>query len=111
MDVEYTKPLGNGHSIEIGKSTWDPACRSIRNRYATANGGFSPHSSSEVPTGDMVPMIATAIERKELSANELCSLAKIVADGFRNLITAWISIKTKTWLTRFFSTSSPISTG
>jgi len=42
-----------GHVIEIGQATWDEGETSVRNRYPTSNGGFSPRSSSELPIRDL----------------------------------------------------------
>jgi hypothetical protein len=70
MKVEQNINLGNGHSIEIGAATWDSKDRSVRNRYQTASGGFSPHSSSEVPVGDLVPMIELVAKCDDLSIDQ-----------------------------------------
>jgi hypothetical protein len=67
MKVQQVRDLGNGHSIEIGISTWSDGERSIRDRYATSTGGFSPRSSSEVPMDDLVPMLEFAAQHDELS--------------------------------------------
>ena len=67
MKVEQGIDLGKGHSVEIGAATWDAKDRSVRNRYQTASGGFSPHSSSEVPVGDLVPMLELVAKCDELS--------------------------------------------
>ena len=53
MKVEETADLGDGHTIEFGRATWDEERPSVRNRYETSTGGFSPHSSSEIPLGDV----------------------------------------------------------
>lgn len=74
MKVQHTINLGGGHSIELGDATWDLTARSIRDRYETASGGFSPHSSSEVPMEDLGSMIAFAAEHDELSAAECAKM-------------------------------------
>lgn len=54
MNVQHTNTVGPGHLIELGESTWDPqGARSIRDRWVTAAGGFSPRSSSEVPIASL----------------------------------------------------------
>ncbi|AUX46996.1 uncharacterized protein SOCE26_085070 [Sorangium cellulosum] len=70
MKVQHAQDLGNGHSIEIGAATWDPSDRSVRNRYQTASGGFSPHSSSEIPVDDLVPLIEFLAKHDELSIEQ-----------------------------------------
>jgi hypothetical protein len=66
MKVRKRKIIGPGHSIEFGKATWDPQERSIRNRYATRNGGFSPRSSSELPVGDVEELAVGTAEEDEI---------------------------------------------
>jgi hypothetical protein len=61
MTVIYREPLGDGHSIEVGFSTWDPNAISVRDRYDNSNGHFSPHSSSEFPLGDLSEIIRVVL--------------------------------------------------
>jgi hypothetical protein len=49
MKVNEVVDYGGGHRIEFGTSSWDDTEESVRDRWPTRNGGFSPHSSSEVP--------------------------------------------------------------
>jgi hypothetical protein len=63
MNVLDRVSLEEGHQIEFGKSTWNPEVKSIRNRYPTSNGGFSPHSSSEIPLGDLELIVTTSAKR------------------------------------------------
>jgi hypothetical protein len=70
MKVEKAQNVGQGHSIELGESTWNPNERSIRDRWVTRTGGFNPRSSSEVPMDSLVPMIRVAAENDELSPEE-----------------------------------------
>jgi hypothetical protein len=67
MDVTKSVDLGDGHKIEIGKATWDETKTqiSIRDRYPTSTGGFSPHSSSELPLGD-IKEITTVVAAEDL---------------------------------------------
>ena len=79
MEVEYAKDLGNGHRIEIGRSTWDETERSIRDRWPTSTGGFNPRSSSEVPMPSLLPMILFAAQHDELSVAECAEMISHLA--------------------------------
>ncbi len=81
MKVEKTIDLGNGHKIEIGSSSWDVTKKSIRNRYPTSNGGFSPRSSSELPIEDIPLIINEAIKNDLLSKNDLKEIIKTAIDN------------------------------
>ena len=83
MDVTKTKSLGGGHSIEIGKATWDSEEISIRNRYPTSKGGFSPRSSSEIPLKDVVELI-TVIADEDLYDPKI--LAGIIENLSKSII-------------------------
>jgi hypothetical protein len=85
MNVQHTSPnLGGGHIIEIGESTWDPQnARSIRDRWPTATGGFSPHSSSEVPMTSLVPMLSFAAQHDELSAAQCADIIAHLAASIK----------------------------
>jgi hypothetical protein len=68
MQVEWQVELGEGHRIEGGRASWGGGrSRSIRNRYATRNGGFSPRSSSELPIGDVELLVIHASQHGELT--------------------------------------------
>ena len=71
MKVEKSIDLGSGHKIEIGSSSWDDSKKSIRNRYPTSTGGFSPRSSSELPVEDISIITLEAINNDLLSKKEL----------------------------------------
>jgi hypothetical protein len=84
--VQHTQNLGGGHLIEIGEATWDPQnARSIRDRWPTSTGGFSPHSSSEVPIESLVPMLTFAAQHDELSAAECAEIIAELANSIRGL--------------------------
>jgi len=84
MNVQHTLNLGGGHLIELGESTWDPQnARSIRDRWPTSTGGFSPRSSSEVPIESLVPMLNFAAQHDELSAAECAEIIIALADSIR----------------------------
>jgi len=75
MRVKDSVPMGNGHSIEFGEATWDPSTQSVRNRYDTPNGRFSPHGSSEIPLSDLVPILTETAKRDLL---DIPSAAQII---------------------------------
>lgn len=83
MNVQHTLNMGGGHLIELGESTWDTSARSIRDRWPTSTGGFSPHSSSEVPASSLVPMLTFAAQHDELSAAECAEIISALADSIR----------------------------
>lgn len=84
MDVQHVKSLGAGHSLELGRSTWDPDnARSIRDRWATAGGGFSPRSSSEVPIASLTPMIEFAAAHDELTTAECAEIITALAASIK----------------------------
>lgn len=74
MDVEHVKELDEGHTIEIGAATWNSNDRSVRNRYQTSTGGFSPHSSSEIPMSDLADIIVFVANHEELSVSECAKM-------------------------------------
>ena len=84
MNVQHLKNVGPGHSIELGESTWNPqGARSIRDRWATPGGGFSPRSSSEVPLESLVPMLTFAAQHDELTASECAEIIAALADSIK----------------------------
>ena len=86
MKVTKTKDLGDGHKIEIGKATWDEEDTSIRNRYPTSTGGFSPHSSSEIPLHDVPEIVSMVIDEDLLSPKELCDLINGISKSIERQI-------------------------
>ncbi len=79
MEVRETIDLGGGHLIEIGGATWEPSHTSIRNRYPTSTGGFSPRSSSEIPIGDIEPLAIALAERDLLDVSTCARIAAALA--------------------------------
>lgn len=77
MKVEKTIELEDGHKIEFGKSTWDENAISLRNRYPTSNGGFSPRSSSEIPIQDLKVIMEETVKNGYISNEGLIELAEI----------------------------------
>ena len=76
MEVRESINLGNGHLIEIGGATWDKNATSVRNRYPTSTGGFSPRSSSEIPLDD-IESLAIAVGERDLL--EVSTCARIIS--------------------------------
>lgn len=79
MNVRNTIDLGNNHLIEIGEATWNDSEISIRNRYPTSNGGFSPHRSSEIPLGDLEPIMVAIAQRDLLDDATTARLIEALA--------------------------------
>ena len=80
MNVKKTIDLGSGHKIEFGEATWNNAQTSIRNRYPTSKGGFSPRSSSEIPIEDLKLMIIEAMKNGYISNIDMKDIVKIGID-------------------------------
>ena len=93
MNVQHTLNLGGGHLIEIGEATWDPqGSRSIRDRWPTSTGGFSPRSSSEVPMDSLVQMLQFAAQHDELTAAECSDIIIALADSIKRQHPSYINI-------------------
>lgn len=76
MKVEKVIDLENGHKIEFGKATWNEHATSIRNRYLTSNGDFSPRSSSEMPIEDVKILLKESVKNGYISEAELIEIAE-----------------------------------
>jgi hypothetical protein len=81
MEVHDTVDRGDGHLIEFGAATWDPKATSVRNRYPTSSGGFSPHSSSEIPLEDFEPMVVEIANRDLLSPGACARIIQALAQS------------------------------
>jgi len=81
MNVYDTVNLGEGHLIEFGSSTWDPKSTSVRNRYLTSSGGFSPHSSSEIPLEDFEPIGVEIANRDLLNPGTCARIIQALANS------------------------------
>ena len=79
MNVNDVVNLGDGHLIEIGDATWDESSISVRNRYPTSNGGFSPRSSSEIPLGDVEHIVRAVGERDLLEIAECARIIEVLS--------------------------------
>jgi len=84
MDVECSNSVGPGHSIELGKATWDTAgARSIRDRWDNATGRFNPHASSEIPIESLVPILNFAAQHDQLSVSECVEIIAALAESIK----------------------------
>ena len=87
MQVQHIVNLGEGHSIEFGQATWNSEAMSIRNRYTTSNGGFSPHSSSELPIEDVSLIVLETLRRDLFSIAETMDIAQGALESIRRRLT------------------------
>lgn len=100
VDPNKVLVLDPDHSIEIGIPTWakgkpppppgTPRSHSCRDRWVTANGGFSPHSSSEVPIDESLPhMVWHCANHDEFTLPDLLYMGKaILASVARRMTTS-----------------------
>ena len=79
MRVTDTVKIDQGHSIEFGYSTWDDNAMSVRDRYLTSSGGFSPHSSSEIPLGAIPDIIIETAKRDLLDVQTTARIIEALA--------------------------------
>lgn len=84
MRVEREINLGGGHLIEIGRATWNEEELSVRNRYPTSNGGFSPHSSSELPIQDVYRIALEVLRQNLLNPTESLEIADAAVNSARH---------------------------
>lgn len=68
MNVQDCLKISDTHSIEWGTASWDDDDEmSIRNRYDTDDGRFTPHNSSEIPFGDLKTLVVESAKRDYIS--------------------------------------------
>ena len=79
MKVEDSEHISEGYSIEWGQSSWNENDRSIRNRYKTSSGGFSPRSSSEMPIGDLEHLVVESAKRDYLEPEVAARMIEALA--------------------------------
>jgi hypothetical protein len=79
MDVEEKVDIEEGHSIEWGKASWSDEAFSVRNRYETSSGGFSPRSSSEFPIGDLKHLVVESAKRDLISQDRATKMIEELA--------------------------------
>jgi len=79
MRVTDSVQLDERHSIEFGYSTWDDASMSVRDRWVTSSGGFSPRSSSEIPLGSISDIIIETAKRDLLDVQTTALIIEALA--------------------------------
>jgi hypothetical protein len=79
MDVDEHVDIEDGYSIEWGTSSWSDHSLSVRNRYETSTGGFSPHSSSELPIGDLEHLIVESAKRDHIDPDTAARMIEALA--------------------------------
>lgn len=88
-DPARTVVLSQHHRIEIGTSSWDPSATSIRNRYDDpGTRRFSPHGSSELPLGDLEPIMAAASRHDLLNPATCARLIQVLAASIERQVIA-----------------------
>ena len=82
-DATKTRVLSPTHSIEVGNSSWDDQQTSIRCRYDGATGRFSPRGSSELPLGDLRPVMEVAAQHDLISLADCAAIIEALAGSIR----------------------------
>lgn len=62
MQVLRSERISKRHSVEYGVATWDSKSMSLRNRWDTDAGKFSPHASAEILAKDLMLLFRKALE-------------------------------------------------
>ena len=88
MKPDDSIKISDNYSIEWGTSSWDEKERSVRNRYKTSTGGFSPRSSSELPMDDLEHLIVHSAQKGHLSTEMMSRVAKALIDALAARIAA-----------------------
>jgi len=81
MNVLEVVMIDEMHTIEFGNSTWNPEEMSVRNRFSTNRGNFSPHSSSEISFGDLELIMVEIARRDFLPINCTARIIQVLADS------------------------------
>lgn len=85
-DPTKTRVISPTHSIEVGSASWDDDETSIRSRYDGATGRFSPHGSSELPLGDLQPLMEVAAQHDLISPGECSAIIEALAASIRRRV-------------------------
>jgi hypothetical protein len=85
MEVHHRVLLEPGHSIELGQSSWDETEESVRNRYTTASGGFSPRQSSELPIRDVKPIVGFLANQDKFSRADCLEIIEQMVASLKRL--------------------------
>lgn len=75
---EIAKDLDNGHTIEVGPSSWDVEDFSVRNRFTNAAGRFNKAASGEIPVYDIHHLVEVAADRDYLEIPAMISMMKSI---------------------------------
>jgi len=79
MKVTDTVRIDERHSIEFGRATWNDTDLSVRDRWTTSTGGFSPRSSSELPLGSIPDIIIETAKRDLLDVQTTARIIEALA--------------------------------
>lgn len=79
MRVTDSVQIDERHSIEFGHSTWDDTSTSVRDRWVTSSGGFSPRSSSELPLSSIPDIIIETAKRDLLDVQATALIIEALA--------------------------------
>jgi hypothetical protein len=91
MNVQFSKPLGEGRKIEIGEASWrlnqdavDLAggARSVRAYYRNARGRFRS-TSPQVSLRDLVLMIEFAADKDEFSPDQCTAMDESLSNSVK----------------------------
>lgn len=75
------------YSIEFGVSSWtqnlpeSKQSQSVRNRYDTEDGRFTPHNSSEIPIEDIERIVCECMKRDKISILKISNILREAADS------------------------------
>jgi|GEM_PF-1001260 len=75
------------YRLEFGISTWTEnqssknQTESVRNRYDTEEGRFSPHGSSEIPLGDIPLIITECLKRDKIPLSDMLEILHEVSNS------------------------------
>ena len=79
MKVNDKVQISESHSIEFGTSSWNDSDASVRDRWTTKTGGFSPRSSSEIPLSSIADIIVETAKRDLLDAPSAARVIEALA--------------------------------
>lgn len=85
-DSTKTRVLSPSVSIEVGQASWDPAETSVRRRVDGDTGRFSPHSSSELPLGDLQPLMEVVAENDLIDPAACAAIIEALAASVRRRV-------------------------
>ena len=80
MQVQKALQVSSGHRVEFGNATWHNGCFSLRDRWDTANGGFSPRSSSEIPVESFEALIKIGADNDAFTTAAAAAMIAALAE-------------------------------